>query len=356
MPSSIFNRIRLYSGLNYSLLLSGALRLMKAKLFKMPVMKYMDIALDYRCNMKCEHCFASKLNNNTENKHRITKEEYVKIANDARALGCLHFNLQGGEPLVMNDLDDYIKAINPSKSYISITTNGFLFTKQTALHLKDVGVNQVIFSLESLESESHDKFRKLEGSHHKVINAINNALEAKLNVSVNVTVSHLSLVSKGQKELFEWLMQHNIPFNPILACPVGAWLDRTEILVQKEDVAFIEIMRSRYKLLQRDIHASWVKQGCPAVLEQLYLTPYGDVMPCPFIHISLGNVHNEPISEIWRRCIADNLHGHYNPACWASENHSFIDELNAICRKRDDLPVPIADTDTLHFLKKYWAK
>ncbi len=32
------------------------------------------------------------------------------------------------------------------------------------------------------------------------------------------------------------------------------------------------------------------KIGCPAGMEKIYITPYGDVIPCPFIHIGFGNI------------------------------------------------------------------
>jgi len=41
--------------------------------------------------------------------------------------------------------------------------------------------------------------------------------------------------------------------------------------------------------------------GCIAVKGMISITQYGDVMPCPYIHTSLGNVFTEPLKNIIQR-------------------------------------------------------
>ena len=129
-----------------------------------------------------------------------------------------------------------------------------------------------------------------------------------------------------------------------------------DLLVTKSDTDYIENLRNTIGLAQRDIHASWVKTGCGAVAEQLYLTPYGDVMPCPFIHLSLGNVKEKSISEIWKNSISSGIFGHYSEKCWVAENIEFVKELNEICKQhKNDLPVPNHCEDSINFYKKHWG-
>jgi len=41
--------------------------------------------------------------------------------------------------------------------------------------------------------------------------------------------------------------------------------------------------------------------GCIGVKGMISITQYGDVQPCPYIHVSIGNVFDEPLSNIIQR-------------------------------------------------------
>lgn len=352
MYKHIFRRLPLYRNTNYHVWMRGIYGLLRSRIFKKPSLKYMDVALDYSCNMNCAHCFAKTLKGDREKKLSI--EQYHKIAEDARSIGCLHFNLQGGEPLLMKNLPEYIKAFRPHLCHVSITTNGYLFSEEKALMLKKAGVKQIVFSLDSLDPKQHDDFRRLKGAYSRVIEGIMLAKRVQFSVSVNVTVSHQSLQSEEQRRLFDWLHKEKIPYNPILACPVGAWTGRTDIMVSHKDVAFINSLRDKYSFAQRDIHSSWVKEGCSAISETMYLTPYGDVLPCPFIHISVGNVHEEGIDKIWRRLMSENIYGQYYKKCWVAEDETFVNDLTCLYSKYDSLPISHNDPEGYRFLARYW--
>ena len=47
------------------------------------------------------------------------------------------------------------------------------------------------------------------------------------------------------------------------------------------------------------------RQGCPAGIEKIYITAYGDVTPCDLIHEPFGNVLEEPLETIWKRFSQD---------------------------------------------------
>lgn len=330
----------------------GAYWLARTKLTRRPFLKYLDVALDYHCNMRCQHCFDTALTGGGET--ALTLEHYRVLAEQALALGCLHVNLQGGETLLVRDLPAHVAAFQPGRCLISITTNGFAFNESWARKLAGCGVRKIVFSMDSMDPSEHDSFRNLPGSHVKVMEAIALARRSGFAVTVNVTVSHESLASEGQRRLFSWLHQERIPYNPILACAVGNWRDRSGLLVEPEDAAYLEGLRA-HGLAQRDLHASWVATGCPAVAEQLYITPHGDVMPCPFIHVSLGNLRRRSLTEIWSQAMAEGIHGHYNARCWIAEEESFARGIGALCEGCDSLPVS-AETDAGRaFLARAWG-
>ena len=56
----------------------------------------------------------------------------------------------------------------------------------------------------------------------------------------------------------------------------------------------------------------------------MYISPSGDVMPCPFIHISFGNLAEEPLMAIWNRILPGSPFNRIHDRCLAAENREFI--------------------------------
>ena len=85
-----------------------------------------------------------------------------------------------------------------------------------------------------------------------------------------------------------------------------------------------------------------MRSHCPAGSEEFYLTCYGDIIPCPLIQISFGNVRDESVSAIWGR-MHDFKRFKNKPGCLAGENRDFIDKYLLPLTNRKDLPISIRD-------------
>ena len=314
-------------------------KLLKAKLTGKPGLKYADVAYDYACNLKCEHCFARKFKP-PKGGRKMTIDDHRKFVKEAMAMGALDFNLQGGEPLLtFDELLELIKVYQPSKNFISITTNAYLFTEEKLKILKKAGVDMIVFSLDSGDYESHDKFRGVKGVYNKVTKAIDLCEKHGMHVVINTTVSHDSIRSKGFERLIDYIESKHLFTNTIFAVPIGAWQGRMDVVLTKEDVEYMEKLRKDHMLLRRDIDSNFGGKGCGAVKEAIYLTAYGDVLPCPFIHIALGNVITEPLQDIIDRALKIKYFDHYHPTCLASENKAFIKKYDKWAKASDEFPM-----------------
>ena len=85
--------------------------------------------------------------------------------------------------------------------------------------------------------------------------------------------------------------------------------------------------------------------GCIAVKRMVSLTKYGDVMPCPYIHTSLGNFFKEPLRNIIERGMNIKYFGKYVDTCLIAEDRKFINDY--IVKMYDKpLPVPCSEIFT----------
>ena len=290
--------------------------------FKRRPLRYVDFAIGYDCNLKCEHCFATALRK--DSRRQLTPLEYKKVVKEAMRLGALNFSFQGGEPLLYGELYEFIKNTYPSQNLISVTTNATQLNERNIRELKGCGVDILTISLDSGIAQEHDRFRGVQGTFDKVMKSVKLALENGLNVTLGGVVSHKNIQSKGLIDLIELAHSLNVIIFLALAAPIGRWTDRREMLLTDEDQRHLSFLLRKYPLLRTDFEANFIHYGCGAVKEILYLTPYGDVLACPFIHISLGNIFEEGLKSIRENALRDKYFRNYHRLCLAAEDEGFM--------------------------------
>ena len=304
-----------------------------------PLLRTVDFAPTYACNARCVHCFASKFRRTNQRKE-LTVSDYHRCAQESMRLGATHFAFQGGEPLLLKNLDQIIRACYPDRNLIAITTNAILLTPKRIKQLKEVGVDLFTISLDSGDPGKHDAFRRHKGAFDRAVQAAKDALRLGVSVTFNAVVNHQSLYDNGLLKLIHFSHDLGVKLNILYAVPIGEWAEDESILLTPEDNKYIDQLFASYPHLRRDLDANYVVRGCGAVKEVIYINCYGDVMPCPYVHASIGNLLDEPMERMWRRGMEIDHFREYAPICLAAEDLHFIREHLAKANHADQLPIP----------------
>jgi len=304
-------------------------RTIYSRLLRVPMLRYVDLCVSASCNLACEHCFSENFKNRSTaglswRKAELGLDEWKQVIARCKKAGALSFDITGGEPLLYERLADLIRIIGPSDAYITINSNGTLFDEKKAKELRTLGVDAMLFSLDSADASFHDRFRHMENAFEKTLKAIRLALRYGFKVCVVCTVSHENCKSKGVISLVDLTKRLGTMLIISRAAPVGRWRGRMDILLTKDDQRYIYDLAARYPHVRTDFETNILKFGCSAGAEKLYITPYGDVLPCPFMHISFGNVLKSPLEAI-RENMMQRL-GVYASTCYVAENRDFIEK------------------------------
>ena len=297
-----------------------------SKILHRPRLRYVDMALDFACNMRCEHCFATALAPKERSARKMQVADYERVCRQAMSMGALNFSFQGGEPLLVENLPEYIRACRPGLNLISVTTNGSLLNRERIRELKKIGVDIFTISVDSAYPEEHDRFRGFPGAQALAMAAINEAVAQGLHVTIGTTVSHRNVRSEGITRLIEYAETNKLVLVFNLAAPAGKWSQADGILLTEEDLGLVREWVRAYQYVRTDFEANLCQHGCGAVKEILYLTPYGDVLACPFIHISLGNVLEESLADIRRRAVTVPEFAVYADKCLCAQDRDFIEK------------------------------
>jgi len=147
---------------------------------------YLRVSVTERCNFRCQYCMPEKPFSWVPRENLLSFEElflFMKVAMDE---GVNKIRITGGEPLLREDLDKFIKMIHDYKSDIdlALTTNAYLLP-QTAQRLKDAGLKRLNISLDTLKPDVAQKIAQ-KNVLAQVLKGIDKALEVGLGVKINM--------------------------------------------------------------------------------------------------------------------------------------------------------------------------
>ena len=147
---------------------------------------YLRVSVTERCNFRCQYCMPEKPFSWVPRENLLSFEElflFMKVAMDE---GVNKIRITGGEPLLRENLDSFIKMIHDYKPNIdlALTTNAYLLP-QTAQRLKDAGLKRLNISLDTLKPDIAQKIAQKDVLA-QVLRGIDKALEVGLGVKINM--------------------------------------------------------------------------------------------------------------------------------------------------------------------------
>lgn len=297
---------------------------------------------NYQCNFKCQHCSIEPFQTTKrerEGREGWDLEKVRSLSRQADEMGLARFVITGGEPLTFKDFDQLVEAIDPQKHYINCDSNGWFLDDTKAKHLKNIGIDRIQLSIDSLNAEEHDAFRKKQGSHARCLRAIDAAQNAGLQIFVQTVVTKDRVRSQELIDFLEYLNNKNVGVFITYAKQVGEWQGREDVLIDKDDMRYIDRLEKKYKLFTHITPSYGLNMRCIAVKGMISVTQFGDVLPCPYIHSSIGNVFNEPLKDVIQRGMDTKYFGEWKETCLIAEDRDFI--KNIVQKKIDGRPLPV---------------
>lgn len=308
-----------------------------------PPLRLADVAVTYNCTMWCSHCSAREMER--KGQQPLTVEQYKTIAGKLLKAGLLVVNFTGGEPLIRKDFFDIIKVFQPNKLLVAVQTNASLMTDAHLRELKRLGVDSISISIDGAEADIHDKFRNFPGAFDKAISVLEAGRMLGFNMGISYCLTHENLYSEDRRKMVELSKKYDALLNYNLAVPIGFWKGKFEGLITSDDRKYLKKILEEYPKSKTDFETNYYKKGCGAIKEKLYVNAYGEVIPCPFIQISFGNLLQDTVAEVRERAFQYRYFNAYAPMCIAAEDRDFI--MNTICYSKDaaHLKLPIPHTE-----------
>jgi radical SAM protein with 4Fe4S-binding SPASM domain len=264
------------------------------------------------CNMKCSHCYINATDKKLEDE--LSTAEAKKVIDQIYQVSSPLLILSGGEPLMRADIFELIEYGSKKGLKIGLGSNGYLINDVVAKKLKDAGIATVSISIDSNIPAQHDEFRGVPGAWEKAVNACKALRKHGVLVQVNTTLTHDNYNQIDDiMALAESIGVEN--FHLFFLVPTGRGVKLTDISPQKyEDMitnTFAKVHKHRLNVrpscapqfmriaqgMGLDMR-QWMR-GCLAGLHYCRIYPNGDITPCPYLPIKLGNVREQSFKDIW---------------------------------------------------------
>tara|TARA_R110000824_G_scaffold391519_2_gene589350 strand:- start:2755 stop:4122 length:1368 start_codon:yes stop_codon:yes gene_type:complete len=300
---------------------------------------------DYKCNFHCEHCCIDKFYvpqnwEKASGRRKFELEDVRRLGDEADKMGLANFVITGGEPLMLKEYDQLVEAIGPDRFYLVTDSNGWFLDKEKAKHLKKIGIDKVQLSLDGASAEDHDTFRRAPGSWDKVMKAIDACKEADLHVILSTCIWKDRIYTDEWKNFLDFAKEKDVGTYVVYAKPVGAYEGVTDQMMTEKEGKILQQFEEEYDIFTHMTPSYGRDIGCIAVKRMVPISRYGDVMPCPYQHVSLGNFFEEPLADIIGRGLNIKwFDPRKNMPCICGVDKGFIE--NVISESYGDSEVPV---------------
>ena len=300
----------------------------------------MDLAVTYRCNNDCAHCYNARERNFPE----LTTGQWITIIDRLWELGVPHLVFTGGEATLRNDLPELIRHAESNGQITGLNTNARRLMSDPYLQqLVDAGLDHVQITVESCDEQVHDEMMRARGSFRQTIAGLKNALNSKLYVMTNTTM--LQTNAHTLPATLDFLADLGVPtvgLNALIysgnGLTVGTGLRESELqpildIAQRKTAErgqnLIWYTPTQYCQFDPTANHLGVK-GCTAALYSMCIESNGDVLPCQSYYHSLGNILTSPWDSIWNHELSIRLRERHNlPA--KCEGCSLVAECGGGC-------------------------
>jgi len=276
----------------------------------------MDLALTFRCQNNCVHCYAGGPHETSE----LTTEQWKEVIDRLHQIGVFILTFTGGEPTLRDDLPELLLYAQNKGMVTGLITNGRRLKDKTYVEaLEKTGLDFVQITLESHKAKIHDLMTATKGSWKETVAGIQNAVQTQIYVTTNTTLSKYN--ASDFLETIDFLkglgvaafgcnsLIYSGKANAIseeFALPLEML---NELLPKVHDKAnqlglkFLWYTPTQYCRFD-PVRLGLGVKSCTAAMINMCVGPNSDVYPCQSYFESLGNILKDDWQKIWNNPLA----------------------------------------------------
>jgi pyrroloquinoline quinone biosynthesis protein E len=267
--------------------------------------------LTYRCPLRCPYC--SNPLDVARRGDDVDTDTWLRVFEEAEALGVVQVNLTGGEPLLRDDLERLIERAHSLELYTNLITSGIPLTRGRLSTFRALGLDSVQVSIQSTRPSESDRIAGA-ASFHRKLEAMQWVKELELPLTMNVVLHRDNIAETGELILLAermsadrlelanaqylgWALQ-----NRAALLPTREQVERAKIAAAQArerlqgamEVVFV--LPDYYSVYPKTCMDGWGRRF-------IVVNPEGVALPCHLAQTLPGlcfdNVRQRPLHDIW---------------------------------------------------------
>ena len=288
-----------------------------------------DLALTYRCNNACSHCYVPPERRSWDATREMETAKWKKVLDTLLDQAIPHVTFTGGEPTLRNDLVDLVQYAEDIGIIAGLVTNGRRLTKTLVNDLVKAGLDYVQITFESHLPEIHDQMVGVKGAWKDTLAGLKRFIDTDIYTLTNTTLTQLNRFTITETVAYlAKLGQKQFAMNGLIYSGSGKAV-ADDLAIPEEDLDEI-ITDILAEAAEHDIRLIWYSptmychfdpteyglgpRRCSAAYSSLAIEPNGAVLPCQSYFEPLGNILTDSWDAIWNHTTAKALRGHTNLA------------------------------------------
>ncbi len=279
----------------------------------------MDMALTFKCQNDCVHCYAGGSHQTTE----LTTEQWKQVIEKLSEVGVFILTFTGGEPTLRDDLPELLEYAQNKGIVTGLISNGRKLKDEKYVDtLEKAGLDFVQITLESHLPKVHDVMTNSEGSWKDTVKGIKNVVKSEIYVSTNTTLSkHNAGEFLKTIDYIQELGVDAFGCNSLIYSGKASTVSEEFALTIDELKSLLPKVKEKAQILSlkflwytptqycqfNPVQFGLGVKSCTAALINACVGPNGDVYPCQSYFESLGNILTEQWEKIWRHPLAEKL-------------------------------------------------
>jgi len=267
-------------------------------------------AVTNQCTFHCRHCYSR-----TDPSDELDTATLLSCIEKVIKSGVLSLNLGGGEPLLRTDLLTIAAFASQRGLRVSMNSNGYRIDRDMAAQLKQAGFSKIGISIDSHLPQVHDSFRGKPQSHQRAVEAIAFLKEAGIKTSLSTVIC--SINHRTIDALIAFSLQHGvhqINFHNFKCSGLGySNKDELDLSAAEWKEFYLLAIKAKHEVkgleisLDDPIIASLgMRPGTDTLVKgsicgklSLNIKSNGDITPCGFIPIVIGNIVRDDFKAVW---------------------------------------------------------
>jgi pyrroloquinoline quinone biosynthesis protein E len=276
-----------------------------------PVPLGMLAEVTYRCPLHCTYC--SNPVNLASYKEELSTDDWLRVLDEARALGVLQVHFSGGEPMLRRDLSTLVSRAHALGMYSNLVTSGIPMKEDDLAALVAAGLDHFQLSIQDSLPSSADAIAGLRAHERKrAVAALVqryglpmtvNVVLHRANVDRLLPIAELAVELGAERlelahtQFYGWALTNRAALMPSREQVDRATAD-AQIARERwgDRVEIVHVIADYHDNTPKPCMYGWGSR-------QFVVAPNGDMMPClsaaQLPDLGIVNVRDGSVREIW---------------------------------------------------------